>query len=195
YTLPLLPVFFMAGGYGLKMLVGKRVVRAHLLLTSLTLSFIIYSFGYLPFFKTTAMNNLTLAGEMLDKLPGNGVEVTAGHPDQRGDLHGRGVNPVITIPLLDLFTRKEICNGQRWTSKEESHKNSSVRFTWELWKPPYYNCKGDARYRVEISDDGAVAESTGRDTSIIAVFQQKSGAFRFSPLVIIREKNLSITDQ
>lgn len=195
YTLPLLPVLFVAGGYGLKMLVGKRAVRAHILLIVLTSSFIIYSFGYLPFFKTTAMNNLKLAGEMLNTLPGKRVKVTAGRPDQQGGLHERGVNPVITIPLLDLFTSKEICNGQRWATGDESHKNSSVRFTWELGKPLYYNCKGNAQYMVNITGDGSLGDSTASDPSVIAVFRQKSGAFRFTPVVVIRSGPLSITDQ
>lgn len=132
YLVPALPMLALMAAYGLRELGGGRIRRY-------TVSCIVFSalvtsvFGYLPFLTATSAENLKNAGEYLDSIGGENVEVVV-LPQPR-----TSVNPAAAVPILDLFTRKRIVlsgaspEGRRPNSVE----TSPVRFTWEV-KPVYY---------------------------------------------------------
>jgi hypothetical protein len=54
------------------------------------------------------------------------------------------LNPAVAVPLLDLFTRKQIVYRHEPALPEgEAAKDSALRFTWEYKNPLYY----DVEYR------------------------------------------------
>lgn len=57
-------------------------------------------------------------------------------------VHSLG-NTSVAVPILDLYTDKEIYQNQTWNSEEGYRRaqNGSLRFTWELTQPAYYRDK------------------------------------------------------
>ena len=186
YMIPLLPIFFLSAGFGMKRLLDDRGVRAHLLFAIVISSLLVYFMGYLPFLKTTSMNNLMEAGRYIDGLPADGIRVD--FLPQSGSVG----NTAIAIPLLDLYTKKGLCNGQPWNEPpSRTHRESSLRFTWEMRRPYFYDCSGVPGYRLVISDSPtALSEMTIPFSGIKKSFTSRSGVFRFRTMVTLLEEPL-----
>jgi hypothetical protein len=134
YLLPLFPFLSLMAGYGLRIL-QRDDIRRFVLISTVTTSLAVAVFAYLPFARSISVVNLKNAGEYLNTLDAREVEVFS------LPTEGSIVNPLVSVPLLDLFTGKSL----RYTplSQELPPKDvierSSLRFTWEFPSPAYYD--------------------------------------------------------
>ncbi|HEY6004626.1 MAG TPA: glycosyltransferase family 39 protein [Anaeromyxobacter sp.] len=133
YLLPAFPMLGLMAAYGLQAIRAagtRRAVLACAVLSSLAVGL----YGYLPFLKGTSAMNLRRAGEYLDGLPENRVEVmTAFRPDAE-------VNPAVSVPILDLFTAKPLAYRDEGIPRPSGRRaeESTLRFTWELGVAAWY---------------------------------------------------------
>ena len=133
YLLPVFPLLALMAGYGLQ-IIAREDLRRSLVLGTVATSLVIAFSAYLPFAKGMSAVNLMHAGEYLNTLPGNAVEVITIAPEEPV------ANPAVAVPLLDLYTDKQILYHYReevLLTREEVLR-SSLRFTWEYRNPPYY---------------------------------------------------------
>jgi hypothetical protein len=123
----------LMAGYGLQ-IVAREDLRRFIVLGTVATSLVIAFTAYLPFAQSMSAVNLKHAGEYLNALPGNAIEVVTVAPAERV------ANPAISVPLLDLFTHKQIRYQYRDGSllPREEILRSSLRFTWEYRNPAYY---------------------------------------------------------
>ncbi len=134
YIIMVLPMVSLAAAYGLHWM-QNAYLKKFLLGCIITSSLAVALFAYLPFMQKMSAVNLKEGGRFLDGLPERNVEVFALIPAEPV------VNPWVSVPLLDLFTRKRIIyNNVAVLSKEQREKisNSSLRFTLELNVPSFY---------------------------------------------------------
>ena len=137
YLLPIFPMLALMASYGLKE-IRDREVRQYAVLCIVVSSVVITVFGFLPFSRQASAVNLKQAGEYLDSLAGESVEVVA-----LPQMHAL-VNPAVSVPILDLFTAKRIVYHQDPVPPPaaETLGRSSLRFTWEYRSPSYYDAVG-----------------------------------------------------
>ncbi len=140
YTLPIFPMLTLMAGYGLKS-IQREDVRRFILYGVVSSSLVIAFLGYLPFALTMSSNNLKLAGEYLNRLKTDTVQVFVIGPQQPS------ANLATAVPLLDLFTTKQIqySYGADDVSLLADVRTSSLRFTWEYRNPKYYTAETDAK--------------------------------------------------
>lgn len=133
YLLPLFPMLALMAGYGLQ-IIAREDLRRSIVLGAVATSLVIAFSAYLPFAKSMSAVNLKHAGEYLNTLPGNAIEVVTIAPEEPA------ANPAVSVPLLDLFTHKQIGYHYRYESllPPEEVLRSSLRFTWEYRNPAYY---------------------------------------------------------
>ncbi|MBZ0157998.1 MAG: glycosyltransferase family 39 protein [Alphaproteobacteria bacterium] len=134
YSLPAFPMFALMASYGLREIRDKGL-RKFTALCIMICSLVIALFAYRPFMQSISSVNLKNAGEFLDTIQGKECEVFVlpyGDPV---------LNPAVSVPLLDLYTRKEIrfepLPGPQ--PPPEIRTVSPLRFTWEYRNPPYYS--------------------------------------------------------
>ena len=133
YLLPLVPFFSLAAAFGLQMIPDVRV-RRYIVYCTIMWSLVIGSWIYRPFLAGTSMSNLQQAGKFLDTLDSPAVEVYC-----LSQVKSVG-NTSVAVPILDLYTGKDIFQSQSWNSDKGflKAKDTSLRFTWELTRPDYY---------------------------------------------------------
>lgn len=169
YLLPTLPMLALMASYGLGEIRSpelRRFTVACIVIASLVVAL----GGYLPFLAGTSAANLKHAGEYLDSLEADTVEVFA-LPQTESE-----VNPAVSVPLLDLFTRKRIVYrpGPEGTVTGAEVETSPLRFTWEYRTPRYYAGGGS---------DGQAAVviiSAHRDQRLPDYLEQKIKNYRLS---------------
>ncbi|MDP2168539.1 MAG: glycosyltransferase family 39 protein [Thermodesulfovibrionales bacterium] len=137
YLIPVFPMFALMASYGLREIKTdevKRFIVSVAVLSSLTLAV----FAYLPFLRQISLINLKDAGRFLDSLDVDAVEVFT--LPQKSN-----VNPAVSVPLLDLFTKKRIIYDYGPDNRPlpegiapEDIERSPLRFTWEYKNPAYY---------------------------------------------------------
>lgn len=139
YLLPMFPMLALMASYGLRE-IRDQGVRKLVVLCSVASSVVITVFGFLPFVQGASAANLKQAGEYLDSLATDRVEVIA-----LAQLHAL-VNPAVSVPILDLFTSKRLVlrNDLVAAPAAQVLNKSSLRFTWEYRNPPYYAAATDA---------------------------------------------------
>lgn len=134
YIIPLFPLFGLMAAYGLQLIKdngSKRFISLCIAATSLVIA---YS-AYLPFLKTTGMANLIHAGQYLNTLNCDPVEVYAlSQKSSSGSTFA-------AIPILDYHTDRKIVSLQEWPGhpQDGTTQKSSLRFTWETEKPDLYS--------------------------------------------------------
>jgi len=140
YMLPVFPLVSLMAAYGLAVFQDhdfRKLVVACIVTTSLTVSF----FAYMPFFNHSSAVNLEQAGNFLNTLDIDALEVfTAPQRDYP-------VNPAVAVPILDLLTRKTIVYRYRpgASSPDEDVRLSRFRFSWEYQNPGYYTATAMGR--------------------------------------------------
>lgn len=133
YTIMVFPMLTLMASYGLQAVKSKEL-RGFIFSCILIFSVIIAIFAYLPFMGKISIVNLKNAGKFLDSLDVEVVEVFA-----IPQIHS-GANPAVSVPILDLFTKKKIYydySPEFFPPKEEI-EYSPLRFTWEYKNPNYY---------------------------------------------------------
>ena len=133
YLLPLLPFLSLTAASGLQA-ISHAQVRRYIVYCAVLSSLVIGISIYRPFLALTSMSNLKNGGRFLNTLHAEAVEVYC-----LPQAHSLG-NTSVAVPILDLYTDKEIYQNQAWNSEEGYRRaqNGSLRFAWELTQPAYY---------------------------------------------------------
>lgn len=133
YILVTLPMLALMAGYALREIADGRL-RRFVVSCAVVSALVTAVFGYLPLFKGMSAANLMAAGERLDAMDVDRVEVFT-LPQERSI-----VNPAITVPMLDLYTGKRIVyrDGAVAPPAPQTIATSPLRFTWEFGTPSYY---------------------------------------------------------
>ncbi|MDH5512331.1 MAG: hypothetical protein OEY27_03870, partial [Gammaproteobacteria bacterium] len=123
------PMLALLAAYGLG-LAREAVTRRFIAAGAVATALIVAVGGYLPFLNSTSAMNLARAGAVLDKLVADPLEVVVLPPLRSA------VNPAISVPMLDLYTRKRLVYRQDLSPSQGPNAAlmaaSPVRFTWEL---------------------------------------------------------------
>ena len=131
YLVPLFPLLALMAAYGLELMRHARLERL-VVWSAVTTSVAIAAFGYLPFLRQTSAVNLENAGAYLDRLEDRTVEVFV-LPQT-----GAAINPAVSVPLLDLYTRKRLVYRETGAPPPPGVATAPLRFTWEALLPRYY---------------------------------------------------------
>jgi hypothetical protein len=188
YIMIIFPMFTLMASYGLQNIQDlelKKFITYFVVLSALVIAI----FVYLPFLETMGMGNLANAGRFLDSLEEDEIEVIT-LPSEK-----TVVNPAVSVPILDLFTSKNIIyqyDSSGFPPFEKIEK-SSLRFTWEYRNPGYYSVDR------ETENPRAVALIMSGDVNVLPddihrrlegyrearEFRIETGIFRFRPQVIV----------
>ena len=109
YLVPLFPLLALMAAYGLELMRHARLERL-IVWCAVTTSVAIAAFGYLPFLRQTSAANLENAGAYLDRLADQTEEVFT-LPQT-----GATINPAVSVPLLDFYTRKRLVYREAGTA-------------------------------------------------------------------------------
>lgn len=133
YLLVLFPMLALAAAYGLRE-IRNTEARTFAAWCAVTSSLVVALFAYLPFLHTASAANLQRAGAYLDGVDAQRIEVIALEQTRAG------IHPAVSVPLLDLFTRKPLTYRPDLTplSPPAGFATSPLRFTWESPLPRYY---------------------------------------------------------
>ncbi len=126
YLLVAFPMLALMAAYALAEIANARV-RRHVVSCTLAAMLVTAAFAYLPFLQTISAANLQQAGEHLDTVASEHVEVFA-LPQTRS-----AVNPAVAVPILDIYTDKTVALHADATraSRPRFVETSPVRFTWD----------------------------------------------------------------
>lgn len=187
YMVPLLPFIALMASYGLAAFKEKSIrifIACIIVSSSLTMLYAVY----LPFFMTTSMMNIKMAGEALDKLESESVQVTV-----LPQVHSEG-SSFVTIPLLDFFTDKRIISNQKWPNMKPANipDHSPLLFTWVLNKPAFYELhdeENSAGTQAVISSEDTAHSTVQMDYASqehkVYRFAKSSGAFRYQTFISV----------
>ena len=183
YLLPVFPMLALMAGYGLQIITREDLRRAVVLGTVATSLVIAFS-AYLPFAKSMSAVNIKHAGEYLNTLPGNAIEVVTIAPGEPV------ANPAVSVPLLDLFTHKQIRYHDRDGSllPRKEILRSSLRFTWEYRNPAYYESSPGPAATIPV-----VVLSNASDGSVPAGLARKLDGYRLSRSFQVNENVFQYT--
>lgn len=133
YTLPLFPMLALMASYGLREISSQRIKR-FLVFCIINTSLVTAFWAFRPFLQNMEAENLKNAGRFLNAIKAEHIEVFT-LPQEKNV-----VNPAVSVPLLDLFTKGEIIyRGKRDPDIKLADFNSApLRFTWEYDNPQYY---------------------------------------------------------
>jgi hypothetical protein len=192
YIIMVFPMLALMAAYGIQGIRGRNIKRffvSSVFISSLIVGF----FVYLPFLKSISTVNLKDAGTFVNSLDESNIEVFTLMPEDPV------MNPSVSVPILDLFTRKNIIynyNRESFLQPKETIEKSSLRFTWEYKNPVYYTADnydnrdsavvvisenpqdalpGDIRQRVE-------------GYRLSAVFKTSEDIFSYRPCVRVYQK-------
>ncbi len=137
YILPVFPLVALMAAYGLRNSEG-RSIRKLIAFTVVITALIIAVFAYRPFALTISAENVKQAGEYLNSLESESVEVVT------LPLKDPVLNPSVAVPLLDLYTKKKIVYRYHpdFFPPPNDVATSALRFTWEYKNPEYYQENG-----------------------------------------------------
>lgn len=138
YILPVLPMLALMAAYGLSRLTAGKI-RNSIVASAVAASLVTCYFAYAPFLKGTSAINVQHAGEFLNTLDVDAVEVFPA-PEQEYPI-----NPAVVVPILDLYTQKKILFRYEpgTSSSDEEVRRSRFRFSWAYRNPGYYETSGD----------------------------------------------------
>jgi len=200
YALPLFPLFAIMASYGLRIF-REEEVRRFSALCALSTTLVLVFTGFAPFLKSTGMSNLQQAGQFIDSLPYTEYAViTMGQKKSYG-------NTSITVPLLDLYTRKTLAlhRSASPAPEERAPNDSPLRFTWEFdisdsYAPPPYSGELPtiviAGEKIDLPVRLLPPNTLPRGESVVRKFESSSGAFRFQTFVyVFAPKDLSVSGQ
>ena len=189
YVLVAFPMLTLMAAYGIAQIKSLEIKRV--LVSCITIaSIVVAAFAYMPFLKSISTVNLKNAGKFLNTLNIAKLEVFT-VPSKEPV-----VNPAVSVPILDLFTEKDLVyyHDAAFTVPFEKIKESPLRFTWEYTNPEYYQGVYSG-----VTDNSAVAVIANVNIkefpdSIInkievyklaKVFKVSTGRFQYSPAVSI----------
>lgn len=133
YIVIALPMLALMAGYALREIPDDRL-RRFVVACAVVSALVTAGFGYLPLLKRMSAANLMAAGERLDAMEADRVEVFT-LPQERSI-----VNPAVLVPILDFYTAKQVVyrDGALAPPDRQAIASSPLRFTWEFPTPAYY---------------------------------------------------------
>lgn len=187
YVLITFPMLALMAGYALSHIKCARI-RRYLVLCIIASSTVFSSFGYATFLETTSASNIKHAGEYVNSLDGSVVEVVT-LPQTRST-----VNPILSIPLFDLFTHKQVIYGDEQIisnkSKSQWMERSPLRFSWEYDLPSYYLSRKEAPKNIIAVISNSKIQKLPRDIQerlagfyLVRRFDAQEGIFRYTTIV------------
>jgi hypothetical protein len=185
YVLPFFPMVALMAAYGMGEMRQERL-RRFVLSSIVVTSVLLAVLAYRPFLERISLVNLKHAGAYLDTLDADKVRVfTLPQEDS--------VNPAVTVPLLDLYTEKEIMYEPEGTQPPEGFEESPLRFTWHYGNPAYYRPSGGASVVAVVAGKPgeplpASVEEETRGYGEARVFDTSEGIYRFRTVVRVYQK-------
>lgn len=127
YMLVLMPMLVLMAAYGLETIKHAQY-RKFIAANAAVAAILITLVGYLPFFQGMSANNIKQAGAYLDSISAGTAEVHV--LPQTTSL----VNPVVAVPLLDLFTDQQLVYHVDAGAAPDAQTISKLpwRWTWEV---------------------------------------------------------------
>jgi hypothetical protein len=189
YIILVFPMLALMASYGLQVIKNKELKKfivSCIVITSLVVVFCVY----LPFVQRISTVNLKNAGEFLNSLDAENVEVFT-----LPQIHSI-INPAVSVPILDLFTQKRVIyhyDLSLFPPKEQIEK-SSLKFTWEYKNPKYYTA---GNHRSERNTAVAIISSDINQAlpkhikhkikgyNISKVFKTSEDLFRYKTIVTV----------
>jgi hypothetical protein len=144
YWVPAFPALALMAALGLQALREARL-RALAVACAVASSLVVAGYD-LRFLARTSAANLQEAGAFLDGLEEDAVEVfTPRRP-------GAEVNPAVSVPILDLYTRKRVAYAYEPPPPEvaRAFERSPLRFTWEYRNPAWYEGPAEGHAAVAV---------------------------------------------
>jgi hypothetical protein len=185
YILIALPMLALMAGYALREIRDGRL-RKFVVSCAVSSALVTAVFGYLPLLKGMSAANLMAAGERLDAMDVDRVEVFT-LPQERSI-----VNPAVSVPILDLYTGKRVVfrDGAPSPPARRTIATSPLRFTWEFDTPSYYapgrSSPGDAVAVIASHADQPLPERIAARIAgmrLSGAFAVSDGVFRFKTFV------------
>jgi len=133
YTLPIFPMLALMASYGLRE-IRSGEIRRFVVFCAVSTSIAIAFFSYLPFLQKMSAMNIKNAGEFLNTIDVDHIEIIALSQEKKI------VNPVVSVPLIDLYAKKDI-RYRQYTHPlpPKGFLESPLRFTWEYKTPEFYD--------------------------------------------------------
>ncbi|OGP66218.1 MAG: hypothetical protein A3K22_05415 [Deltaproteobacteria bacterium RBG_16_42_7] len=188
YIMVIFPMVALMASYGLQGIKDKGL-RRFVVASAVISSLIVAIFVYLPFLDKISAVNLKKAGMFLNSIDIANAEVFT------ISLEHDDVNQAVSVPILDLFTEKNIFYFyDEWVlPPSNKYKESPLRFTWEYKNPAYYslvnnlNKKNQALVFIS-SDPGKIPlyyEKRIKGFLMKKVFNVSEGVFNYKTFITI----------
>jgi 4-amino-4-deoxy-L-arabinose transferase-like glycosyltransferase len=189
YVMVVFPMLALMAGYAVMRIPNVTLKRFGLVGVVLT-SYSIVLFMSTGFLQNTSASNIKSAGELLNSLGVEFVEVVV-LPQQRSV-----VNPQISVAALDYHTTKTLLYNHadplNSFGEISDISDSPVRFTWEYSIPPFYHNtreidKIQKAIAVVYSDEQQIASKQLQtrlvNYHLIKQFAAQTGAFKYKTLI------------
>jgi hypothetical protein len=178
YLVPVFPMVALMAGYGLAQLRSMEL-RRFAVSSAVISSFIIAVFGYLPFISSLSISNLMDAGRFINSVEASRVRVVT------MDMKSQ-VNPAVAVPLMDIYTEKQIVYEYKGHTPPESLDvdKSPLRFTWRYENPAYYRANSPEKDEI-LAIVSTERPKTPEGYEITRVFDINDGIFRFRTFVTL----------
>jgi hypothetical protein len=189
YIILVFPMLALMASYGLQVIKNKEIKK--FIVACIVVSSLVVVFrAYLPFVQSISTVNLKNAGEFLNSLDVENVEVFT-----LPQTHSI-INPAVSVPILDLFTQKRVIyhyDLNHFPPKEQIEK-SSLKFTWEYKNPKYYTSgnhhpEWNTAVAIILSDINQTLpkhiEQKIKGYNISKVFKTSEDVFRYKTIVAV----------
>jgi hypothetical protein len=185
YIMVIFPMVMLMASYGMQK-IKKVELRRFIAFSIISSSLVVAIVAYLPFLQKMSMVNLKNAGRYLDSIEEKRIEVFTIPSNETI------VNLAVSVPILDLYTDKEIYyhNDESYTPPSEDIKTSPLRFTWEYKNPGYYESPS-LNHTIVIISNGNIkslpdnVSETLNGYKKVRVFDSSEGVFGFNPFVAV----------
>ena len=191
YTLITFPMLALMAAYALRQIKERRITN-YLVLCTVGSAIVIGTLGFSAFLKTTSAVNIQHAGMYLNTMDAESVEVIV-LPQVRSS-----VNPAVSVPILDLFTNKQLIYKHDARVNPPPKANvlatSPVQFSWEYTSAPYYAATSTAPSQIiaviASSANQALPVSIAerlKGYQLVIAFTQNESIFKYTTIVNIYE--------
>ncbi len=179
YVLIAFPMLSLMAGYALANIKEARI-RRYLSLCILLSASIFSVSGFSSFLGSTSASNIQAASKYIDSMELSTVEVIT-LPQTRSS-----VNPVMSIPLFDLYSQKQVIyrdeRGRDPQTKLNDMQSSPLRFTWEYKLPTYY------QYNKENTERIIAVISNSKKQEIPGNIRERLSAYKHARQFVTQEE-------
>ena len=133
--------------------------------------------------------NVMEAGRFLNYLKAESVQIVT------VPVAGEIVNPVISVPHIDLYTDEKVYYDFNSIPEIdlEKVKKSSLRFTWELMQPDYYRGNMYSGLQIPlviiastpVNELPAIMAEKHPEVQLLKQFNKTSGIYRYQTFVSV----------